>query len=117
MTSLARWVGWLGPLGSTTLQESIARALPTVRYASPPLVPGPTAAATVMCLAVPGTGRRRRARNPGRRPSLRAGTPHEKLAAYADKHQDRTLLPMAVMPFTGLGGSVRPRHLRETAAQ
>jgi len=46
--------------------------------------------------------------------ALRRGKPHEKLAAYAGKHQDRTLLPMAVMAFIGLGGSVRPRHLRET---
>ncbi len=43
----------------------------------------------------------------------RAGRPHEKLLAYANKHMNRTLMPMAVMAFTGAGGSVRPRRVRE----
>jgi hypothetical protein len=44
-----------------------------------------------------------------------AGRPHERLLAYANKHLDRTLMPMAVMAFTGMGGSVQIRRVRETA--
>jgi hypothetical protein len=36
-----------------------------------------------------------------------AGKPHEKLLAYADRHYGRTLMPMAVMAFTGMGSSLR----------
>jgi hypothetical protein len=42
--------------------------------------------------------------------------PNEKLLSYANKHVDRTLMPMAVIAFSGLGGSSpRPRRLREIA--
>lgn len=45
--------------------------------------------------------------------AMRANVPHEKLLAYANKHMSRTLMPMAVMAFTGLGGSVQPGRVRE----
>lgn len=46
----------------------------------------------------------------------RVAIPHQKLLSYADKHIDRTLMPMAIMAFSGLGGSSpRPRRLREIA--
>ena len=44
----------------------------------------------------------------------RAGKPHDQLLGYAEKHLDRTLMPMAVMAFSGLaarpgrGASARP---------
>jgi hypothetical protein len=38
-----------------------------------------------------------------------ATRPYERLLAYADKHMNRTLMPMAVMTFTGLVGSARAR--------
>jgi hypothetical protein len=44
-----------------------------------------------------------------------ANLPHEKPLAYANKHIDRTLMPMAVMAFTGMGASVRPHRIRENA--
>ena len=44
-----------------------------------------------------------------------AAMPHKKLLSYADKHIDRTLMPMAVMAFSGLGSSPRPRRVREIA--
>ena len=42
-----------------------------------------------------------------------ATRPYERLLAYADKHMNRTLMPMAVMAFTGLGGSARPGRIRQ----
>lgn len=45
--------------------------------------------------------------------AVRATVPHEKLLAYANKHMGRTLMPMAVMAFTGLGGSVQPGRIRQ----
>ena len=46
----------------------------------------------------------------------RAAVPSQKLLSYADKHIDRTLMPMAVIAFSGLGGSSpHPRRLREIA--
>jgi hypothetical protein len=43
----------------------------------------------------------------------RAGVPHDRLVAYANRHSERTLMPMIVMMFTGMGGSPRPHKLRE----
>ena len=42
-----------------------------------------------------------------------AGQLHEKLLAYGDRHYRRTLMPMAVMAFTRMGGSSPPRRIRE----
>ncbi|MBV9450767.1 MAG: hypothetical protein JO345_33240 [Streptosporangiaceae bacterium] len=42
-----------------------------------------------------------------------AGQPYTKLLAYGDRHYRRTIMPMAVMAFTGMGGSSQPRRLRE----
>jgi hypothetical protein len=41
-----------------------------------------------------------------------ADLPHKRLLAYADKHITRTLTPMAVMAFTGVGGSLRLGRIR-----
>ena len=46
----------------------------------------------------------------------REGHPHEYLLNYANKHMARTLMPMAVMAFTGASGSVRPRRVHEMIA-
>ena len=43
----------------------------------------------------------------------RAGVPHEKLLAYADRHSKRALLPMVVMAFSGMNGPPRPHRIRE----
>lgn len=43
----------------------------------------------------------------------RSGRPEEKLLAYANRHYSRTLMPMAVMAFTGMGGSLRPQRVIE----
>jgi hypothetical protein len=42
-----------------------------------------------------------------------AAQPYEKLLAYGNRHYRRTLMPMAVMAFTGVGGSSQPRRIRE----
>lgn len=42
-----------------------------------------------------------------------AGQPFERLLAYGNRHFRRTLMPMAVMAFTGMGGSSQPRRMRE----
>jgi hypothetical protein len=42
-----------------------------------------------------------------------AGQPYEKLLAYANRHYRRTLMPMAVMAFTGAGGSTHAGRMRE----
>jgi hypothetical protein len=43
----------------------------------------------------------------------RTGRPDAKLLAYANRHYSRTLMPMAVMAFTGMGSSLQPRRLME----
>lgn len=43
----------------------------------------------------------------------RDGVPHEKLLAYANRHIERTLMPMVVMALGGTNGSPRPHRIRE----
>jgi hypothetical protein len=43
----------------------------------------------------------------------RTGVPYQKLLAYANKHMERTFMPMAIMAFTGMGGAPRPRRISE----
>jgi len=42
------------------------------------------------------------------------GVPHQRLLGYAEKHMTRTLMPLAVMAFAGLGGSTEKLHIRES---
>ncbi len=46
--------------------------------------------------------------------ALRGGKPHQMLISYADRHEARVLLPMAVMAFTGSGGGFRLLRIRES---
>jgi hypothetical protein len=43
----------------------------------------------------------------------RAGRPENKLLAYANRHYSRTLMPMAVMAFIGMGSSLRSPRVGE----
>jgi hypothetical protein len=43
----------------------------------------------------------------------RAGKPEKTLLAYADRHYSRTLMPMVVMAFSGMGSSLRPQRVWE----
>ena len=43
----------------------------------------------------------------------RSSRPNQKLLAYANRHYSRTLMPMAVMAFTGTGASLRLRRVGE----
>lgn len=45
---------------------------------------------------------------------LAQAIPPEKFLTYASKHMNCSFMPMAVMAFTGLGGSARPYRIRET---
>ena len=49
--------------------------------------------------------------------AMRADVSHEKLLAYANKHMSRTLMPMAIMAFTGTGSSVNPGRIRQSVGQ
>lgn len=42
-----------------------------------------------------------------------AGVSNDELLAYANRHYERTLMPMAVVVFTGMGRSPRPRRILE----
>jgi hypothetical protein len=42
-----------------------------------------------------------------------SGKPHQKLVAYAERHNQRALLPIAFIGITGLGGVFKPRRLPE----
>lgn len=49
--------------------------------------------------------------------AVQAKVPHEKLLAYANKHMGRTLMPMAVMAFTGIASPVNPGRVRRSVRQ